>query len=81
MPAKKKSTYVFAQSTTSVREPQNKYPTSIQQGSAWYADCPLVRAHPELFSSAPPVVYPQGWEPPVEQATAAPGEKRTTTRG
>lgn len=72
--------YVFALSTVSVREPGSKYPTTVHQGSAWHADCPMVLSHPALFSADPPVVHPRGWEPAadpiVEQATAAPGEKR-----
>ena len=73
--------YVFANDTVSVREPGSKYPTSVQRGSAWYADCPLVLAHPDLFSTTPTDVHPRGWVADrVEQATAAPGEKRTTKR-
>ena len=70
--------YVFALDTCSLREPGSKYPTNVQRGSAWHANCPLVLAHPDLFSPKPTDVHPRGW---VEQATAAPGEKRTTTRG
>lgn len=72
--------YVFAADTVSVREPGSKYPTTIPKGSAWFADCPLVRAHPDLFSPDPPEVHPRGWSAPVEQATAAPGEQRHTSR-
>lgn len=75
-----KRAYVFARDTVSVREPGRKYPISVQQGTAWHADCPLVQAHPDLFSDDPPVVLPRGWEPPVEQMTAAPGEQRETSR-
>jgi hypothetical protein len=74
------SHYVFATSTVSVREPGATYPIAVHRGSAWYADCPLVRAHPDLFSDTPPDVHPVGWESTVEQATAAPGEKRATRR-
>lgn len=76
--------YVFANDTVSIREPGSKYPTTVPKGSAWFADCPLVKSHPKLFSSTPTEVFPRGWsppEPPVEQATAAPGEERTTSRG
>lgn len=75
------STYVFARAATSAREPGSKYPTSIPAGSVWHADCPLVKANPDLFSDEPSVVFPRGWEPPVEAATAAPGEHRSTGRG
>ena len=72
--------YVFATATVSVREPGSKYPTMVPQGSAWHAECPLVKSRPDLFSPDPPVVYPNGWEPPVEQATKAPGEVRDSGR-
>jgi hypothetical protein len=74
--------YVFACDTLSTREPGSKYPTSITKGSAWYADCPMVLSHPDLFSPDPPEVFPRGWKSPepVEQATAAPGEYRATNR-
>jgi len=72
----------FASYTASVREAGSKYPTSVQKGTAWHADHPLVLAHPDMFADDPPEVLPRGWkpekvvEPVVEQATAAPGEKR-----
>jgi hypothetical protein len=60
----------------------------VRKGSHWPADDPIVRKHPGFFtddarygltwSGAPPKYMS---EPPVEQATAAPGEKRTTRRG
>ena len=41
----------------------------------------VVKARPELFASEPTlVVRAVGEPPPVEQATAAPGEKRSTRR-
>jgi hypothetical protein len=72
--------YVFARSTVSVREPGSRYPTIVHQGSVWHADCPMVELHPDLFSPEPPEVLPRNWQPPVEQATAAPGEVRATRR-
>ncbi len=78
MPAPK---YVFALDTCSLREPGSKYPTTIHKGTAWYADSPLVVLYPDMFSTKPTEVFPRGWVSPVEQATAAPGEKRTTRRG
>jgi hypothetical protein len=71
--------YVFARDTVSVREPGSKYPTSVHRGSVWHAECPMVKAHPDLFSVDPPEVHPRGWAP-VEQATAAPGEIRESGR-
>jgi hypothetical protein len=72
----------FARDTVSVRERGSKYPTAIQKGSAWYADHPIVVDHPDLFADTPTDVFPRGWTPSpvVEQATAAPGEKRTARR-
>lgn len=43
---------------------------------AWDADDPVVKARPDLFTAAPSRV-----QTTVEQATQAPGEKRTTRRG
>ena len=72
----------FAIDTVSVREAGSKYPTSVQKGSAWHADHPIVVGNPGLFSDDPPEVFPRGWkpEPMVEQASAAPGELRTARR-
>lgn len=67
----------------------------VQKGSHWPADDPVVKQHPDLFSSDPRYgmsysVQPEGWDAPVqqagrnapvEQATKAPGEKRQTRRG
>jgi hypothetical protein len=75
------SKYVFARATTQVREAGNKYPTLVQEGTVWWPDCAIVKAHPDLFSADPPVVNPRGWVPAVvEQATAAPGETRDSGR-
>ena len=57
---------------------------SVAKGDVFHASDPLVHAHPELFSRTPPTVRSTpGWSPPadVEQATAAPGERRTVKRG
>jgi hypothetical protein len=51
---------------------------SIQAGTAWDAADPVVRAHPEMFSTD--ARYLRRSEPLVEQATAAPGERRGTRR-
>lgn len=51
-----------------------------KRGEAWHASDPLVREHPDLFAADPPTVRGTPAEGPVEQATAAPGEKRTTRR-
>ncbi|HEU4542576.1 MAG TPA: hypothetical protein VFR23_15725 [Jiangellaceae bacterium] len=59
---------------------------TVQKGSHWPADDPVVRAYPQYFSDDPRYgmnysVEPEGYDAPVEQATAAPGEKRNTRRG
>jgi len=61
---------------------------AIHQGEHWPADDPVVKVMPEAFSPDPR--YGVQWsgtpppelaDPPVEQATAAPGEKRNVRRG
>ena len=82
--ARSKSTpqpYVFALDTVSVREPGSKYPTTVHKGTCWHSECPMVTSHPALFSADPPEVFSRGWQPQVEQATAAPGEQRESGRG
>lgn len=44
----------------------------------WHDQAPEVKERPELFASEPGRVYGQPME--VEQATRAPGEKRSTKR-
>tara|TARA_R110000868_G_scaffold380056_1_gene646042 strand:+ start:790 stop:1005 length:216 start_codon:yes stop_codon:yes gene_type:complete len=50
----------------------------LRAGSVWRADDPFVKAHPDMFSDAPDVLESSSGVTyrPVEQATAAPGEKR-----
>ncbi len=54
----------------------------LHEGDLWDAEDPVVRDHPEWFDddldSAAKRSVPR--EAPVEQATAAPGEKRPTRR-
>jgi hypothetical protein len=68
--------YVFAASTTIYAEP-GKGKIHLTADEPWAADDPFVRAHPELFVAHPSnpkrTVAPR---PAVEQATAAPGERR-----
>jgi hypothetical protein len=57
----------------------------IQKGSHWPADDPIVLAHPEVFSDDPRwgmnySVEPAGYDAPIEQTTAAPGERRNVVR-
>lgn len=67
--------YVFAVSETYVFV--NGLDVRIMAGSAWNPNDPVVLAHPTLFADEPTLrgAMP-GWEPEIEQATAAPGEKR-----
>ncbi len=62
----------------------------VVAGSHWNASDPLVQSHPALFtddltfgmsSSTGPVEHTERTERKVEQTTAAPGERRTRTRG
>ena len=66
---------VFAKSTTSVGGPHGAI-YDLQKGQPYVADHPVVVAHPDLFSDSPTfAMTARGFEV-VEQATAAPGEKR-----
>lgn len=75
--------YVFARETVAVRI--NSCPVPVVQGAAFHRSDPVVAVHPELFSDTPVIVHrTPGYEfpaPVVEQATAAPGERRTGRRG
>lgn len=60
---------------------------SVRRGQHWSADDPVVREKPDAFTadpryglafSSPPAELA---DPPVEQATAAPGERRNVRRG
>lgn len=57
----------------------------INRGEAWDSDDPVVRSHPDWFTDSPDEFArrtadagAQAPEPVVEQATAAPGERRMT---
>ena len=50
----------------------------LAEGEVWDADDPLVKAHPDLFSKEPTKVRRSA--PRVERATAAPGERRNTSK-
>lgn len=85
---------VFATTTTTVSTGLGSH-TVIHEGEHWYAADPIVQAHPGLFTEDPrhglcsSVPIPDETEgsdagepeAPIEQATKAPGEKRTTRRG
>ena len=76
---------VYATADASVTDPSSGAPGMIRKGTHWSADDPVVKAHPDLFSEDPRwglaySVEPEGWDAPVEQATAAPGERRVVRR-
>lgn len=76
---------VYATSTSLVTDPNTGVRGTVNKGSHWSADDPVVQQHPELFSEDPRwglnySVEPEGWDAPVEQATAAPGERRAVRR-
>lgn len=48
---------------------------TVAQDSIWSAEHPIVRKHPWAFSDVPTRVNGEQYHP-VEQATAAPGERR-----
>lgn len=67
------SIIVFARVSASVGD------IIIREGEAWAGDDPFVKAHPDHFTDAPARV--RRTVAVVEQASAAPGEKRGTRRG
>lgn len=79
---------VYAKVSASVTFDGSQMP--IRKGTHWAADDPVVAQNPGLFSNDARygMLYtrePEGYdapidESPVEQATAAPGEKRATRR-
>ena len=64
----------------------------IRFGETWYADDPMVKANPSLFTDDPRTAGIRTTAPlpeadqlgrpdaPVEQATAAPGERRSAVK-
>lgn len=77
---------VRANQVAAVRHPEHGGYVTPNPADTYDADDPLVRAHPWLFSTEQELA---GREPepalresaPIEQATRAPGERRTTRRG
>lgn len=76
---------VFAMDTFPAETPAGAR-VIVRKGSHWPADDPLVLRYRTAFSSDPRyglqyTQEPAGYDdPPVEQATAAPGERRTIHR-
>lgn len=52
---------------------------NLTRGDCWAADDPFVKAHPGLFSDEA-IPRRTTAAPVIEQATAAPGERRATRR-
>ncbi len=72
---------VYAKQTASVMMPEG-YPVMVPLGTHWWADDPVVRANPDLFSDDPRFgLVGHQPEDEVEAATANPGEKRSVRRG
>jgi hypothetical protein len=69
---------VYAKSDSSVG--LNGLIFRLRTGEAWDADDPLVKQHPECFQDHPPFARTSQGIERVEQATAAPGEKRKSGR-
>lgn len=78
------SDVVYAVDTAQVMMP-NESLVLIRKGEPWPVGAAVVRFKPMLFTAepdqqAPTSIGPDG-SPVVEQATAAPGERRSTRRG
>lgn len=70
--------YVYANTDCVVRYGGGR--VHLRKGEAWLASDPFVKARPEFFAKAPTVVKQSSAKGLVEQATAAPGERRATKR-
>jgi hypothetical protein len=75
---------MFAKATVSVA--MEGVPVLVREGTHWSDEDPVVRAYPQLFSDDPRFgmlfsrpLQPEDY-PPVETATAVPGERRNTRR-
>jgi hypothetical protein len=70
--------YVVASADAWLNEP-DAAPVFIRQGERWWAGDPLVKRHPGAFvaPAADDIRGTPPREPKIEQATKAPGEKRT----
>jgi hypothetical protein len=68
--------YAFVKHNSVVRH--GPLTVRVTRGDVWDADDSFVKANPGLFDEVGTIVHRT--DPVVEQATAAPGEKRSTTR-
>lgn len=77
--------HVFATADFPVTSPSGQR-LVVRKGTHWPVEDPIVKANPGNFSADPRwgLAYseePAGWDdPPVETATAAPGERRNIRR-
>lgn len=73
---------VFALSTCTTTDPATGLIVRLREGELWAANDPFVKVRPDLFGAQPERVRrTMPAQAPVEQASKAPGEKRTTKRG
>lgn len=74
-----------ANQIVAVRHPEHGMFVTPNPADTYAADDPLVKAHPWLFSTEEELAErdtaPKPEAVPIEQATRAPGERRTTRRG
>jgi hypothetical protein len=70
----RESRIVVATSTTSVRVGHDII--TLRAGEAWDASDPIVKLYPDLFTGIAEGAPVRRTVRPVEQATAAPGERR-----
>lgn len=71
--------HVYAKSTTVVGT-RGGGTTRLVEGEVWSSHDPVVQDNPDLFADEPTKVRGKKADPPVEEATAAPGAKRSTKR-
>lgn len=68
--------YKFAQYDSVVSPGPGQLARTVLEGQAWFDDDPVVVANPGLFADQPRKVFASVDRLVVEQASAAPGEKR-----
>lgn len=73
---------VFALATLATTDPATGLIVRTVEGEPWAAQDPFVKARPDLFGDQPERIRRTvAFVPIIEQASKAPGEKRTTKRG